>query len=72
MKKRESRFEKSIKEAYHIGQILQQQGKTDAERSAYQLIAATLLSIEDTLLLISRVLFCLLGLVVGKIVSGLL
>ena len=50
--------------------MLEEQGKTNAERTAYELIASTLLSIEDTLILISRVLFCLLGFVVGKLISG--
>lgn len=70
MKKREGRFEKYIHKAYNIGKMLEEQGKTNAERTAYELIASTLLSIEDTLILISRVLFCLLGFVVGKLISG--
>ena len=52
MKKREGRFEKYIHKAYNIGEMLEEQGKTNAERTAYELIASTLLSIEDTLILI--------------------
>ena len=45
MKKRPDRFEKHIHETYDIGEMLQKEGKTNAERRAYQLITCTLLLI---------------------------
>ncbi len=70
--KKKSSFDNRLEETYHIGEMLKQQGKTDAERRAYQHIASILLLIESALHDISIVLGLLLGLEIGKLLSGLL
>lgn len=49
MKKRPDRFEKHIHETYDIGEMLQKEGKTNAERRAYQLITCTTFTREGSI-----------------------
>lgn len=70
--KKKSLFDLHLEETYCIGEMLKQQGKTDAERRAYQHIATILIFIEDNLRLLCTLVALLLGFQIGKLISGLL
>ena len=72
MKKRKDRFERYLSEAHHIGNMLYQEGKTDAERRAYVHVATILLFIDSSLHTICLILSGLVGLVIGKLLASLL
>lgn len=70
--KKKSLFDLHLEETYCISEMLKQQGKTDAERKAYQHIATILIFIEDNLRLLCTLVALLLGFQIGKLISGLL
>lgn len=70
-KPREPFFAKYLAKTYDIGKMLHEQGKTDAERSAFELITSILLFIELHLRRIALVSFVLLGFVFSKFLSSL-
>lgn len=71
MKKRNKRFERELGEVYNNRQVLQKEGKTDGECRAYVQIATVLLLIDDSLFMICRALYILLGFVISQFLSGL-
>lgn len=71
LRKRPEKFEGLLRETYDIWNVLQKEGKTDGECRAYVQITSILLLIDDSLFLVCRALFFLLGLAVGKILSDL-
>ena len=67
LKKRQSLFDRKLDEAYDIGKMLQEEGKTYAERRAYVHIATVLLFIMSALRQIVFILSLLLGFVCSKV-----
>lgn len=70
--KKKSLFTRRLEETYRIGEMLKQQGKTDAERRVYRHIATILIFIEDNLRLLCTLVALLLSFQIGKLISGLL
>lgn len=71
-KKGKDRFERKLREINDIADMLEKEGKSDGERSHFIFMATLLLMICESLRRIRFALFCLLGFIVGKFISGLL
>lgn len=71
MKKRADKFDKEIQEIVELGKMLDSKRDDDAKRAYAIIVAKSLFSIEVSLSAIRFALFCLLGLVTGKFLSGL-
>lgn len=71
-KQRDKRFEDAIRKLYDVEEMLNQEGQSDGERSYKVFVATILLFIDDSLRYICTALSILAGLVIGKILSGLL
>ena len=72
MKKRSDETNHEVDEIYNISNMLKSEGKTDGERRQFELLLKYLLFLEISLGKIITALFILIGLVLGKILSGLL
>ncbi len=72
MKKRSDETNHEVDEIYNISNMLKSEGKTDGERRQFELLMKYLLFLEISLGKIITALFILIGLVLGKILSGLL
>ena len=72
LKKGRERFEREVRNLYEIEKVLDQEGQSDGERSYKVFVATILLFIDDSLRYICTALSILAGLVIGKILSGLL
>lgn len=72
MKKRNDETNHEVDEIYNISNMLKSEGKTDGERRQFELLMKYLLFLEISLGKIITALFILIGLVLGKILSGLL
>lgn len=72
MKKGRERFEREVRKLYDIEKVLNQEGQSDGERSYKVFVATLLLFIDDSLRYICTALSILAGLVIGKILTGLL
>lgn len=72
MKKRNDETNHEVDEIYNISNMLKSEGKTDGERRQFELLMKYLLFLEINLGKIITALFILIGLVLGKILSGLL
>ena len=70
-KKGRDRFERKLREIDDIANMLKKEGKSDGECSHFIFMATLLLMIGESLRRIGLALFCLLGFIVGKIISGL-
>ena len=71
MSKRNDKSKCDVDEIYNISYMLKGEGKTDGERRQFELLMKHLLFLEISLGKISAALFILIGLVFGKILSGL-
>ena len=72
MKKRNDETNHEVDEIYNISNMHKSEGKTDGERRQFELLMKYLLFLEISLGKIITALFILIGLVLGKILSGLL
>lgn len=70
MKKREDLFDRDLRELYDIKKMLKEEGQSDGECSYKVFMGVQLLYLVTTLHRIALVLFCLLGFVIGKFLSG--
>lgn len=67
-KERKDFFDRYLCEAYKIGMMLNEQGRTDAECRAYEQIASILLFVELSLRQIAKVLTFLLTFVICQLI----
>ena len=70
--KSDERFESGLKEIQDIGKMLDKEGEQNGECRYKVFMAMQLLTISCGLRRISLALFCLIGFVIGKLLSGLL
>lgn len=71
MKKKNDFFDKQLEEIIEVSHMLDEKGQGDGKGRAYQVAMELLLFCELHLTYIRRVLFILLGLEIGKFISGL-
>lgn len=70
-KRSDERFKGELCKLYDIKEMLKEEGKSDGECSYKVFVAELLLFIDSSLHSIGIALFCLLGFVIGKFITGL-
>lgn len=71
MKKRSDKFERDLHELYEISKMLDSEGEQTGKNRYKVFVATILLFIDSSLHRIALVLFLLLGLKIGQLISGL-